>query len=113
MLEIVLFLRGICKEQETEGGVLRGQFWPTDATSSQHNTPVRSLCTHFLLSCFPFVQLSDLLTLILGGLAHLSSRMLHLFEALFRDGFSDIQSSLVGRQRGTEDIERDVYWCKR
>ena len=36
MLEIVLFLWGIGKEQETEGGVLTGQFWPTDATRSQH-----------------------------------------------------------------------------
>lgn len=113
MLEIVLFLRGICKEQETEGGVLTGQFWPTDATSSQHNTPVLSLCTHFLLSCFPFVQLSDLLTLILGGLAHLSSRMFHLFESLSRDSFSHIQRPLIGSKRGTEDIERDVYWRKR
>jgi hypothetical protein len=37
MLEIVLFLWGIGKEQETEGGILTAQFWPTDATSSQHS----------------------------------------------------------------------------
>jgi hypothetical protein len=37
MLEIVLFLWGIGKEQETEGGVLTAQFWPADATSSQHS----------------------------------------------------------------------------
>ena len=36
MLEIVLFLWEIGKEQETEGDVLTDQFWPTDATSSQH-----------------------------------------------------------------------------
>ena len=37
MLEIVLFLRRIGKEQETAGGVLTGPFWPTDATSRQHS----------------------------------------------------------------------------
>jgi hypothetical protein len=36
MLAIDLFLSGIGKEQEIEGGVLTAQFWPTDATSSQH-----------------------------------------------------------------------------
>jgi hypothetical protein len=36
MLEIVLFLSGIGNEQETEKGVRTGQFWLTDATSSQH-----------------------------------------------------------------------------
>jgi len=36
MLEIVLFLWEIGKEQETEGDVLTDQFWPTDATRSQH-----------------------------------------------------------------------------
>ena len=35
MLEIVLFLSGIRKEQETAGGVLIGQFGPTDTSSSQ------------------------------------------------------------------------------
>ena len=43
MLEIVLFLLGIGKEQETEGGVLTAQFWPTDATSSQHRLRVKAL----------------------------------------------------------------------
>jgi hypothetical protein len=37
MLEMVLFLWGIGKEHETEAVVLTGPFWPTDATSSQHN----------------------------------------------------------------------------
>src|SRR5260370_27353388 len=56
-----------------------------------------------------------MLVRLLSGLAHLSSRMLHLFESLSCDGPGDIQGPLVGSQRGAEDIERDVYWltCQR
>ena len=41
MLEIVHFLSGIGKEEETAGGVLTGQFGPTDTSSSQHRGRAR------------------------------------------------------------------------
>jgi hypothetical protein len=49
MLEMVLFLRGIGKVQETEGGVITTQFWPMDATSSQHRNRFVLNCLHFLI----------------------------------------------------------------
>src|SRR5258708_2784026 len=107
-LRFALQLKQACVAVGRGDGVHVGVLVPNNIDRSWH-VPLL-----YLLSIPP-----DLLALVLfwlsAGLTNLFSRMLHPLEALSCDGSGDIQGPLISSQRGTKDIERDVYWrtCQR